>query len=272
MSEWTDVFECKLKKVPFILVVDTSRSMKENGRIEAVNHALEALISGLKEIQEAEAEWDIQLAILTFDQSARWVVPLTSVSEFKYQELHCLAGKASYAEAFRNLNEKLSLHEYMWHKGKLAQPQIFFLTASEPEEDKSYWEERETLLWNTWFRESMRTAILLGNAADSHSEAARAAREFVGMNEYGIHCLVDAEDVSLLFQGYLDQFKNSLLLSKKMSNGGVFRMGMKGLRISDSNNSDDWSTGSDIWDEIIESLSDFEGVEFNFDSDEAGFI
>ena len=282
MNERPDELECKQKKMLFIFVVDTSCSMNENGRIQAVNLAFEALISGLKEIQEEETEWDMQLAILTFDQSARWDVPLTSVSEYEYQELHCLAGKASYAEAFRNLVIKLSRSEYMAHKGKLAQPQIFFLTASEPAEVESYQEELEKLLRNLWFKESMRTAILVGDAAGSRSAAARAAENFVGMNvnlhkssegrtgsvsddeyrEYGIYCLEDEADVSLCFQAYLDQFKHSLLLSKSLSNGGVYHMDMEGLSKSDSNDSDedpfDWFEDGDSWDEIIESLPGFD--------------
>jgi hypothetical protein len=65
---------------------------------------------------------------MTFDETARWIVPPTPIMEYVLEEIDCSRWVTYFSEAFKTLEEKLNSNNYMKNiTGKRAQPYIMFL-------------------------------------------------------------------------------------------------------------------------------------------------
>ena len=73
-----------MRRLPIYLLIDTSGSMYGEP-IEAVNTGLQALVSSLK--RDPQALETAYLSIITFDNEAKLVLPLTSVAELQLPDL-----------------------------------------------------------------------------------------------------------------------------------------------------------------------------------------
>ncbi len=87
--------EALVRRLPVYLVLDTSGSMSGEP-IEAVKTGLQTLISALR--QDPNALGSAYLSVITFDSSARQVVPLTEVAAFKAPEIRA-TGTTALGEA-----------------------------------------------------------------------------------------------------------------------------------------------------------------------------
>lgn len=184
------------KRLDIIFIVDVSGSMRGHGRIEAVNSAFTQMIPALQQIQQdSMSEFELKIAIMTFDQTARWIVSPTPIMEYNHEELQCSEWVTYFSRAFRTLGEQLTRKEYMAHAGKLAQPYIMLLTDGEPTPDDDYQPELGALLENGWFRVSQRFAVLIGKDAINSQQARDAVAKFVSSPTEGI---IDASDAAAI--------------------------------------------------------------------------
>lgn len=185
------------KLLNMIFVVDISGSMRGHGRIQAVNDAFTKMIPALRQIQEdSMSEFELKIAIMTFDQDARWIVTPTPIMEYNHEDLLCSEWVTYFSKAFHKLGEKLTRKEFMAHTGKLAQPYIMFMTDGEPTPDDDYQPELDALLENGWFKASQRFAVLIGTDAINSQEARDAVARFVTSPEEGIIDAVDAAAIA----------------------------------------------------------------------------
>ena len=100
------------KLLNIFFVVDISGSMRTEGRIYAVNEAFTQMIPALRQIQmDSMSEFELRIAIMTFDQSARWIVPPTPIMEYNHENIECSGYATCFREAFRVLGEKLTRKE-----------------------------------------------------------------------------------------------------------------------------------------------------------------
>lgn len=184
------------KILNMLFIVDISGSMKGEGRIQAVNQAFTRMVPALRQLQtDSMSEFELRIGIMTFDETARWIVAPTPILEYDHQEIECSRWVTYYSRAFQTLGEKLTRSEYMAHTGKIAQPYIMFMTDGEPTADDDYQPELDKLLENGWFKASQRFAVLIGQDT-VNSPAARAAVErFVTSPAEGIINAVDAEAI-----------------------------------------------------------------------------
>ena len=180
------------KLLNMIFIVDTSGSMRYDGRIEAVNEAFRKMIPDLRRIQiDVNTQFQLKIAILTFDQYANWIVKPTDIQEYDHHDIVCSPYVTYYSEAFKALREKLTRNQYMAHDGKIAAPYIMFMTDGAPTENDDYPAEMDELEKNGWFNSSQRFAVLIGSDT-IHSRSARdAVKRFVTNEKEGI---IDAED------------------------------------------------------------------------------
>ncbi len=185
------------KLLNIIFIVDVSGSMRGYGRIQAVNDAFRQMIPSLRQIQmDSMSEFELKIAIMTFDQEARWLVAPTPIMEYNHEDLKCSELVTYFSNAFRKLGEKLTRREYMAHTGKLAQPYIMFMTDGEPTPDDDYKPELDELLENGWFKASQRFAVLIGKDAINSQKARDAVVRFVSSPEEGIINAADAAAIA----------------------------------------------------------------------------
>lgn len=163
------------KLMVVIFIVDCSKSMEDNGRIQAVNAALHELKFRLSEIK-SNNNLDLKLAIMGFTSSAKWELDLTPIDEVVLNNISVRAGLTEYGTVFRELNRVLCKDEFMNHVGKKAAPVIVFLTDGEPTDD--YSSDLELLMKNGWFSCANRSAILMGDAFNN-ANAKNAVEKFV---------------------------------------------------------------------------------------------
>ena len=74
-----------MRRLPVYLLLDTSGSMMGEP-IEAVKNGVQVMVSSLR--QNPQAIETAFISIITFDSSARQVVPLTDLSSFQIPDIH----------------------------------------------------------------------------------------------------------------------------------------------------------------------------------------
>lgn len=184
------------KILNILFIIDISGSMRASGRMDAVNQAMIKMIPALREAQiSCQSEFELRIAIMTFDKEARWIVQPVPVMEYMHEEIDCSKWKTYYSKAFDCLNEVLTRKAFMAHQGKIAVPFIMFLTDGEPSEEDDYQSALDRLLGNAWFTNSQRFAVLMGEEAIKSDRAKAAVRCFVSDEKEGIINAQDAEDI-----------------------------------------------------------------------------
>jgi uncharacterized protein YegL len=93
-----------MRRLPVYLLLDTSGSMSGEP-IEAVKNGVQVLISTLR--SDPYALETAYLSVITFDSSARQLVPLTELSMFQMPEIQA-SGATAFGEALSLLANKVS--------------------------------------------------------------------------------------------------------------------------------------------------------------------
>jgi len=94
-----------MRRLPVYLLLDTSGSMSGEP-IEAVKNGVQVLISTLR--SDPYALETAYLSVITFDSSARQLVPLTELSMFQMPEIKA-SGATAFGEALSLLANKISI-------------------------------------------------------------------------------------------------------------------------------------------------------------------
>ena len=93
-----------MRRLPVYLVLDTSGSMSGEP-IEAVKNGVQVLVSTLR--QDPYALETVYLSIITFDSSARQLVPLTELTMFQIPDIES-QGSTVFGEALSLLATTVS--------------------------------------------------------------------------------------------------------------------------------------------------------------------
>ncbi len=199
MGDFTTQGTQKILNIFFI--VDVSGSMRFEGRIEAVNEAFTRMIPALRQIQlDSISEFELRIAIMTFDQYARWIVAPTPIMEYNHEQIVASQWVTYFSEAFKTLGEVMTSKAYMAHSGKIAEPYIMFMTDGFPTEDDIYQPALDELKENGWFKNSRRFAVLIGKDAIDSPVAREAVAGFVSDVKEGIIDAADAEAIAASVQ------------------------------------------------------------------------
>lgn len=189
------------KILNIFFIVDISGSMRFDGKIEAVNEAFTRMVPALRQIQlDSISEFELRIAIMTFDQYARWIVAPTPIMEYNHEPIACSQWVTYFSEAFKTLGEVMTSKAYMAHSGKIAEPYIMFMTDGYPTEDDIYQPALDELKQNGWFKNSRRFAVLIGPEAIDSDAARAAVAGFVSNPDEGIIDAADAEAIAASVQ------------------------------------------------------------------------
>lgn len=162
------------RRLPVYLLLDTSGSMRGEP-IEAVKVGVRMLVAALR--QDPHALESVYLSILTFDQKATVLCPLTSLESFQMPPLRCLdAGPTHLGEALAAVCYRVDAevkHGSTADKGDWR-PLLFLMTDGKPSDTAMYRE------WSPKIREKGFAAIVACTAGTkARTEALREVADHV---------------------------------------------------------------------------------------------
>ena len=193
--------ERSLKLLNMFFIVDVSGSMVTDGRIQAVNEAFTKMIPAMREVQmQCRSEFEIRVAILTFDASARWIVEPTPVMDLQFEEIKASNYTTYFSRAFDAFGEKLSRKAFMAWDGQRAVPYIMMMTDGEPTPRDDYQPALERPKENAWFQNAQRFAVLIGRDTVNSPSARKAVAGFVSDEDEGIINAAAACDIAAAVQ------------------------------------------------------------------------
>lgn len=122
-----------MRKLPVYLLLDTSGSMYGEP-IEAVKNGVQMLLSALR--QDPYALETAHLSLITFDNRAKQVVPLTDISSFQAPDLKA-SGQTALGEALALLAERVDSEVAKTTQEKKGdwKPLVFIMSDGEPTDD-----------------------------------------------------------------------------------------------------------------------------------------
>jgi uncharacterized protein YegL len=127
-----------MRKLPVYLLIDTSGSMKGEP-IEAVNAGLQALISSLR--RDPQALETAHISIITFDNEAQLVLPLTSVAELQLPVLSTpQSGGTMTGKALELLCQRVDMEVRTQSADTKRdwKPLVFIMTDGAPSDTQKY--------------------------------------------------------------------------------------------------------------------------------------
>jgi uncharacterized protein YegL len=122
-----------MRRLPVYLLLDTSGSMSGEP-IEAVKNGMQVLITTLR--QDPFALETAFLSVITFDSSARQIVPLTELSSFRMPEIYA-NGATALGDALTVLSRRVDeevMKSTTERKGDWK-PIVFIMTDGKPTDD-----------------------------------------------------------------------------------------------------------------------------------------
>lgn len=126
----TEELEAGMRRLPVYMLLDCSGSMSGEP-IEAVKQGVKYLLSELRgDPQALETVW---LSVITFDSSARQVVPLTDLTKFKEPQINA-GGSTALGEALKLLSSSIDKEVRKTTSSQKGdwKPLIFLMTDGEP--------------------------------------------------------------------------------------------------------------------------------------------
>jgi len=160
MESLNDFLIQKPRPLPVIIAVDRSGSMGVDGKIEALNIALNDFVESLKEEDSAKAE--LHVALYSFGgNNAQCDLPLTSIDQID-APTYTAQGRTPMGESFKLLKELIENKELI--PSRSYKPTIVLLTDGLPTDE---WQSPMNELINEGrSSKAFRIAMAIGDDAD----------------------------------------------------------------------------------------------------------
>ena len=164
MPKITNLEEAPRKELHVFYILDTSGSM-EGTRISALNHAMEECTEALTTLAKSNGDAKLKIAVMEFNSDVHWVTTNgpEDVDDFEWEYLQC-GGLTEIGEALKELDKKLSRHEYLKSITGALMPIIIFMTDGYATDE--YEEALEKIRKNKWFKRGTKIGFAIGDDAD----------------------------------------------------------------------------------------------------------
>lgn len=153
------------KDLHIFYILDTSGSM-EGAKISALNHAMDETIEALRTLSKKNGDARLKIAALSFNTGAEWITkngPEYLEEHFEYEYLEA-GGMTNMGAALRELNGKLSQHEFLGSMMGALMPVMIFMTDGYATDN--YEDALEEIRKNRWFARGTKIGFALGEDAD----------------------------------------------------------------------------------------------------------
>jgi uncharacterized protein YegL len=158
----------------FIWLADGSGSMRVEGKIQALNHAIREAIPHMRAAAQENPHATVYVNAIRFGDDARWLDErLTPVSEFRWSDIEAV-GATALGEALTMVGD--ALQPPLMTDRALA-PVIALVTDGLPTDD--FQAGLDHLLAKPWGRQAMRIVVAIGEDSASN-EAQDIFRAFMG--------------------------------------------------------------------------------------------
>ena len=188
MSTLKSFTASKARPLPVLILADTSGSMSANGKIEALNTALQDMIKAFGEEDDGRAE--IQVGIITFGATAEVHQKLTKASSLELARLQA-AGMTPMGGAFELVREIVEDREKI--SSRAYTPAIVLVSDGHPNDD---WEPALMQLFESARAgKAQRFALGIGEDADGS-----VLRRFLNNEEGRVFSASDARQIRSFFE------------------------------------------------------------------------
>ncbi|HET7602455.1 MAG TPA: VWA domain-containing protein [Gemmatimonadales bacterium] len=154
----------------FIWIVDTSGSMAEGGKIQALNHAAREVLPHMRRIADEQPHARVLVRVLTFSSGAQWVVEEpTPIEEFAWSDVEA-GGLTDLGEALKMLASQMAVPPM---ESRALPPVLVLISDGQPTDD--FEDGLEALMAQPWGKRAVRIAIAIGRDADDD-----VLRRFIG--------------------------------------------------------------------------------------------
>ena len=174
----TDNTPMPRKDLHVFYILDTSKSMNEEGKIETLNAAMKETLEALQGEAKKNADAKLHAAVLEFNSGANWITqhgPEALEEDFIWTPLKA-GGLTDLGAALTELNSKLSKKTWLDSMTGSLMPILIFMTDGQPTDN--YRKGLEQIQKNKWFLESTKIGFAIGEDADE-----RVIAEVVGNRE-----------------------------------------------------------------------------------------
>ncbi len=169
--------ELATRPLEFIWLADCSISMRNSGKIEALNEAIKKSIPHMREVAYENPNAQVYIRAIKFSSGAEWhIAERTPVEEFEWEDLE-VAGVTDLGAALQLLKGALKVSEM---SDRALPPVIVLISDGQPTDE--YKQALASLMEEPWAVKAVKIAIAIGRAANK-----RVLKEFCG--EQGIEVL-----------------------------------------------------------------------------------
>jgi uncharacterized protein YegL len=153
--------ELSTRPLHFIWIADCSGSMKEDGKIQALNMAIREAIPHMQKVADENPNADVLVRAIKFSSGAQWHISQpTKVADFKWVDLKA-SGVTDMGKAFSMIAEQLKIPPMT----ERALPPVLVL-ISDGQPTDSYERGLQELMDQPWGTKAVRIAIAIGADAD----------------------------------------------------------------------------------------------------------
>lgn len=164
--------EISKREMHFIWIVDCSGSMRDEGKIQSLNYAIREAIPHMQREAENNIQANLLISALKFSTGANWIIPPTSVSNFRWIDLQA-KGETDMGQAMILLSEVLHIPP-MTERG--LPPVLVLISDGQPTDN--FDNGLEKLLTEPWGKKAIRVSIAIGEDANMN-----ILQKFIGYDD-----------------------------------------------------------------------------------------
>lgn len=162
----TDNAPMPRKDLHIFYILDTSKSMADQGKIETLNAAMKETLEAIQSEAKKNADAKLHAAVMEFNSGAYWITqhgPEALEEDFIWTPLRA-GGLTDLGAALNELNAKLSKKAWLDSMTGALMPILIFMTDGQPTDN--YKKALEEIRKNKWFLESTKIGFAIGDNAD----------------------------------------------------------------------------------------------------------
>jgi uncharacterized protein YegL len=165
--------ELASRPLHFIWIADSSGSMQENGKIQALNTAIREAIPHMRKVADDNPNAQVLVRAVKFSNGAQWHISQpTPVADFTWQDISA-DGETDMGKALALVAEQLKMPPM---SDRALPPVLVLISDGQPTDD--FDSGLKALLEQPWGKKAVRIAIAIGQDSDNE-----ILQKFIGHSE-----------------------------------------------------------------------------------------